>query len=200
MFLAESLNQFDLKPFWIQLTRISLDRYIILYDNLSIKWILHGNYWLHLWVTCHGFCIRKHDSKIFLSSNLTKKFSCKSKIVNSHLIHNEWKIMGVLFKIMLKHCLKYQSFVTLIPLIWHWNWNWNPWNWNWNWNWKPEINFLQLLLQHLLVYQPFPNLGGHNLSCGWFIMQQVCLLSSWDIGPLWCGHKRLWGGYLVPLE
>ena len=29
----------------------------------------------------------------------------------------------------------------------------------WNWNWKPEINFLQLLLQHLLVYQPFPNLA-----------------------------------------
>ena len=27
MFLAESLNKFDLKPFWIQLTRISLDRY-----------------------------------------------------------------------------------------------------------------------------------------------------------------------------
>ena len=48
MFLAESLNQFDLKPFWIQLTRISLDRYIILYDNLSIKWILHGSYWLRL--------------------------------------------------------------------------------------------------------------------------------------------------------
>ena len=48
MFLAESFNQFDLKPFWIQLTRISLDRYIILYDNLSIKWILHGSYWLHL--------------------------------------------------------------------------------------------------------------------------------------------------------
>ena len=24
--------------------------------------------------------------------------------------------------------------------------------WNWDWNWKPEINFLQLLLQHLLVY------------------------------------------------
>ena len=48
MFLAESLNQFDLKPFWIQLTRISLHRYIILYDNLSMKWILHGSYWLHL--------------------------------------------------------------------------------------------------------------------------------------------------------
>ena len=50
-----------------------------------------------------------------LSSDLTKKFSCKSKIVNSHLIHKEWKIMGVLFKIM----LKYQSFVTLISLIWY---------------------------------------------------------------------------------
>ena len=34
--LVELLNQFDLKPFWIQLTRISLDKYIILYDNLSI--------------------------------------------------------------------------------------------------------------------------------------------------------------------
>ena len=44
------------------------------------------------------------------------------------------------------------------------------------------------------------NRGGHNLSCGWLLMQQVCLLNSWDIGPLWCGHKRLWGGYLVPLE
>ena len=31
--------------------------------------------------------------------------------------------------------------------------------WNWNWNWKPEIDFLQLLLQHLLVYQPFPYLA-----------------------------------------
>ena len=38
------------------------------------------------------------------------------------------------------------------------------------------------------------NRGGHNLSCGWLLMQQVCLLSSWDIAPLWCGHKRLWGG------
>ena len=115
MFLAESLNQFDLKPFWKQLTRISLDRYIMLYDNLSIKWILHCSYGLHLWVTCHGFCTRKHDSKIFLSSNLTKKFSCKSKIVNSHFIHNEWKIMGVLFKIMLKQ-------------RWCWNivWSTNP--------------------------------------------------------------------------
>ena len=47
VFLAESLNQFDLQPFWIQLARISLDRYIILYDDLSIKCILHGSYWLH---------------------------------------------------------------------------------------------------------------------------------------------------------
>ena len=34
----------------------------------------------------------------------------------------------------------------------------------WNWNFgigieNPEINFLQLLLQHLLVYQSFPNLA-----------------------------------------
>ena len=49
--------------------------------------------------------------------------------------------------------------------------------------------FLQLLPQHLLVNQPFPNFsfkrGGHNLSCDWLLMQQVCLLSSWDIAP--CG-------------
>ena len=54
------------------------------------------------------------------------------------------------------------------------NWNWNWWNWKWKWNWntwnwnrKPELNFLQLLPQDLLVNQPFPNIsfnrGGHNL-------------------------------------
>ena len=35
------------------------------------------------------------------------------------------------------------------------------------------------LLQHLLVNQPIPNFsrnrGGHNLSCHWLLMQQVCL-------------------------
>ena len=67
-----------------------------------------------------------------------------------------------------------------------WNWNWNLWNWKWNWNWKPwnwnwkpEWNFLQLLPQHLPVNQPFPNFsfnrGGHDLSCDWLLMQQVCL-------------------------
>ena len=73
-----------------------------------------------------------------------------------------------------------------------WHWNWKPWNWNWNW--KPELNFLQWLPQHLLVNQPFPNFslnrGGHDLSCDWLLMQQVC---SWDIAPLWCGHKRHMG-------
>ena len=44
------------------------------------------------------------------------------------------------------------------------------------------------------------NRGDHNLSCGGLLMQQVCLLSSWNIGPPLCGNKRLWGGYLVPLE
>ena len=49
------------------------------------------------------------------------------------------------------------------------------------------MNFLQLLPQHLLVDQPFPNFSfnrGHDLSCDWLLMQQVCLLSSWDIAPL----------------
>ena len=67
---------------------------------------------------------------------------------------------------------------------WKWNWNWKPWNWNWNWNWKPELIFLQWLPQHLLVNQPFPNFslnrGGHDLSCDWLLMQQVC---SWVISP-----------------
>ena len=44
-----------------------------------------------------------------------------------------------------------------------------------NRNW----NFLQLLLQQLLVNQPFPNFsfnrGGHNLSYDWLFMQQVLL-------------------------
>ena len=60
---------------------------------------------------------------------------------------------------------------------WKWNWNWKPWHWNWNW--KPKLNFLQLLLQQLLVNQPFPNFsfnrGGHNLLCDWLLMQQVFL-------------------------
>ena len=55
--------------------------------------------------------------------------------------------------------------------FWNWNLNWwnCKWNWNWrlwNWNWKPELNFLQLLPQHLLVNQQFPNFSfnrGHNL-------------------------------------
>ena len=53
--------------------------------------------------------------------------------------------------------------------------------------------FLQLLLQQLLVKQPFPNFsfnrGGHNLSCDWLFMQQV-FLGHW---PLWYGHKRYMG-------
>ena len=82
---------------------------------------------------------------------------------------------------------------------WKWNWNWKPWNWNWNWNWKLELIFLQWLLQHLLVNQPFPNFsfnrGGHDLSCDWLLMQQVC---SWFIASLWYGHKRHMGR--VPLS
>ena len=80
---------------------------------------------------------------------------------------------------------------------WKWNWNWKPWNWNWNWNWKPELNFLQLLLQQLPVNQPFPNFSfnrGHNLSCDWLFMQQVFL--GHPLPPLWCGHKRYMG--MVP--
>ena len=82
-----------------------------------------------------------------------------------------------------------------------WNWKWN-WNWRlWNWNWKPELNFLQLLPQHLLVNQQFPIFSfnrGHNLPCDWLLMQQG--LSSWNIAPCSVVTKDTWGGYLVPLE
>ena len=84
---------------------------------------------------------------------------------------------------------------------WKWNWNWKPWNWNWNWNWKPELNFLQLLLQQLLVNQPFPNFSfnrGHNLSCDWLFMQQVFL--GHPLPPCGVVTKDTWAWYLVPLE
>ena len=50
---------------------------------------------------------------------------------------------------------------------------------------KAELNFLQLLPQHLLANQQFPNFNfnrGHNLPCDWLLMQQG--LSSWNIAPL----------------
>ena len=52
---------------------------------------------------------------------------------------------------------------------WNWNWNWWNWKWNWNWNpwnwnWKPELNFWQLLPQHLLVNQLFPNYSFNQLT------------------------------------
>ena len=40
------------------------------------------------------FSIRKHDSKIFLSLNLTKKFSCKSNILIDRLL---WSMSFVVF-------------------------------------------------------------------------------------------------------
>ena len=112
-------------------------------------------------------------------------------------------------KMMLKHCLKYQSFVTLIPLILNLV----------ELKMELELKSLELELQmelktgielfatatealtSLPTISKFSfNRGGHNLSCGWLLMLQVCLLSSWDFGPLWCGHKRLWGDTLFPLS
>ena len=86
---------------------------------------------------------------------------------------------------------------------WKWIWNWNPWNWNWNWNWKPELNFLQLLPQLLLVNQLFPNYSfnrGHNLSCDLLLMQQVCHSSSWDTAPCGVVTKDHGEGTLFPLS
>ena len=57
---------------------------------------------------------------------------------------------------------------------------------------------------YLLVNQPFPNFsfktGGHNLSCDWLLMQQVCLLSSWDIAPCGVVTKDHGEGTLYPLS
>ena len=57
---------------------------------------------------------------------------------------------------------------------------------------------------YLLVNQPFPNFsfkrGGHNLSCDWLVMQQVCLLSSWDIAPCGVVTKKHGEGNLYPLS
>ena len=57
---------------------------------------------------------------------------------------------------------------------------------------------------YLLVNQPFPNFsfkrGGHNLSCDWLLMQQVCLSSSWDIGPCGVVTKDHGEGNLYPLS
>ena len=89
---------------------------------------------------------------------------------------------------------------------WNWNWNWWNWKWNWNWkpwnwNWKPELNFLQLLPQQLLVSQPFPNFsfnrGSHNLSCDWLYTQQV-LLGHCPPG-VW-SQKTQGQGILFPLS
>ena len=87
------------------------------------------------------------------------------------------------------------------------NWNWNWWNWNWkpwNLNWIPELSFLQLLLEHLLVNQPFPNFsingGGHNLSCDWLLMQQVCLKFLWHCPPLVWSQKTHEEGTLFPVS
>ena len=90
----------------------------------------------------------------------------------------------------------------------NWNWNWNCWNWKWNWNWKPwnwnwepELNFLQMLPQQLLVNQPFPNFsfnrGGHNLSCDWLLMQQVFLEHC---PPVVWSQKTHGQGTLFPLS
>ena len=66
---------------------------------------------------------------------------------------------------------------------------------------KTGIDFLQLLPQHLLVNQQFPNFSyntGHNLPRDWLLMQQG--LSSRNIAPCSMVTKDTWGGYPVPLE
>ena len=87
---------------------------------------------------------------------------------------------------------------------WNWNWNWWNWNWkpwNWNWNWKPKLNFLQLLPQHLLVNQPFPNFsfntGGHDLSCDWLLMKRYVLRT---LPPVVWSQKTHGEGTLFPLS
>ena len=71
-----------------------------------------------------------------------------------------------------------------------------------NWNWI-FCNCYRSTY-YLLVNQPFPNFifkrGGHNLSCDWLLMQQVCFLSSWDIAPCGVVTKDHGEGNLYPLS
>ena len=89
MFLAKSLNQFDLKPFWIQLTRISLDIYIILYDIYQLN----------------GFCMAVIDfiSKLhvmdFALENMTQRSFFhhiwpRNLVVNQRSYIHTWSTMN----------------------------------------------------------------------------------------------------------
>ena len=79
--------------------------------------------------------------------------------------------------------------------FWKWNWNWK-WNWKyWNSKWKPcewTWNFTTVTGTLYIKLNILKRLrrGGHYISCGWPIMQQV----SMALCPLWCGHKSHgWG-------
>ena len=53
--------------------------------------------------------------------------------------------------------------------------------------------FLQLLPQQLLVDKPFPNLALTEEVIIFHVTDSSCNRGSWDIAPLWCGHKRHMG-------
>ena len=82
--------------------------------------------------------------------------------------------------------------------FWNWNWNWWNWKWNWNWrlwnwNWKPELIFLQLLPQHLLVNQQFPNFSfnrGHNFPCDQGLRRYIAWLGHIKLSPKADVHSK----------
>ena len=62
--------------------------------------------------------------------------------------------------------------------------------------------FLQLLPQHLLVNQQFPNFSfnrGHNLPCDWLLMQQGCFKFLEHCPPAVWSQKTHEEGTLFPL-
>ena len=68
---------------------------------------------------------------------------------------------------------------------------------------KTGIEFFATVPQHLLVNQPFSNFNftrGHNLWCDWLLMQQIYLLTSWDIAPCGVVTKDYGEGTLFPLS
>ena len=80
---------------------------------------------------------------------------------------------------------------------WKWNWNWNPWNWNWNW--KPEL-ILQLLLQHLLVNQPFQILALTEEAMSIHVTDSCNRYVLGTLPPVVWSQKTHGEGTLFPLS
>ena len=68
---------------------------------------------------------------------------------------------------------------------------------------KTGIEFLQLLPQHLLINQQFPNFSfnrSHNLPCDWLLMQQGCFKFLEHCPPVVWSQKTHGEGTMFPLS